>query len=221
MVRAPAATVAQIRLERVEVVPIGRRLHADSFDRDRLALDAEQPLDDPLRLLVASLAEVLVADDAVGVDEVQRRPVAVREGAPDLVVVVDRDRVVDRALLRRAPHAVDVVLERELGRVDADDDQPVVPVGLRPRAHVGLLAQPVDARPRPEVHEDDVAAQLGGAERLGVEPRGRPAERGHVHMRGHGWRRQRSELNAARISVEKSSGSSQAAKWPPLSTSLK
>jgi hypothetical protein len=34
-------------------------------------------------------------------------------------------------------------------------------------------------------------------------------------------RAQRSELNAARTSVEKSSGSSQAAKWPPLSTSLK
>src|SRR5688572_28128203 len=35
------------------------------------------------------------------------------------------------------------------------------------------------------------------------------------------WRRYRSERNAARTSVEKSSGSSQAAKWPPLSTSLK
>ena len=32
---------------------------------------------------------------------------------------------------------------------------------------------------------------------------------------------QRSDLNAAAISVAKSSGSSQAAKWPPLSTSLK
>ena len=32
---------------------------------------------------------------------------------------------------------------------------------------------------------------------------------------------QRSDLNAARTSVEKSSGSSQAAKWPPLSTSWK
>jgi hypothetical protein len=45
-------------------------------------------------LLVASFAEVVVADDAVGVDEVERRPVVVVEGAPDLVVVVDRDRVV-------------------------------------------------------------------------------------------------------------------------------
>ena len=34
-------------------------------------------------------------------------------------------------------------------------------------------------------------------------------------------RRYRSELNAARISVANSSGSSQAAKWPPFSTSLK
>ena len=33
--------------------------------------------------------------------------------------------------------------------------------------------------------------------------------------------RQRSDRNAARMSVEKSSGSSQAAKWPPLSTSWK
>ena len=31
----------------------------------------------------------------------------------------------------------------------------------------------------------------------------------------------RSDRNAARTSVAKSSGSSQAAKWPPLSTSLK
>ena len=35
------------------------------------------------------------------------------------------------------------------------------------------------------------------------------------------WCHQRSDLNAARTSSEKSSGSSQAAKWPPLSTSLK
>src|SRR5918994_5926438 len=34
-------------------------------------------------------------------------------------------------------------------------------------------------------------------------------------------RRYRSELNAARTSVANSSGSSQAAKWPPFSTSLK
>jgi hypothetical protein len=36
-----------------------------------------------------------------------------------------------------------------------------------------------------------------------------------------GNRRQRSGLNAARISVANNSGSSHAAKWPPLPTSLK
>jgi hypothetical protein len=73
---------------------------------------------------------VLVADDSVRVDEVKRRPVAVGEGAPDRVVVVERDRVVDPPLSRRPPHAVDLVLERELRCVDADDEQPVVAVGL-------------------------------------------------------------------------------------------
>ena len=148
------------------MVPVGCRLDAEPFDGDELALDAEQPLDDALGLLVASLAEVLVADDAVRVDEVERRPVVVVERAPDRVVVVDRDRVVDLSLLDRRPDAVDLVLEGELRRVDADHDQPVVAVGLRPRADVRLLAQPVDARQRPEVHEDDVAAELGGAEWL-------------------------------------------------------
>jgi hypothetical protein len=61
------------------VVPVCLRLHTEPFDGDELALDAEQPLDDALRLLVASFAEVVVADDAVRVDEVERRPVVVVE----------------------------------------------------------------------------------------------------------------------------------------------
>jgi hypothetical protein len=41
---------------------------------------------------------VVVADHALRIDEVERRPVLVVEGAPDLIVVVDGDRVVDRSL---------------------------------------------------------------------------------------------------------------------------
>jgi hypothetical protein len=55
------------------VIPVGFGLNADPFDGDELALDAEQLLDDALGLLIATLAEVLVTDDAVAVDEVQRR----------------------------------------------------------------------------------------------------------------------------------------------------
>jgi hypothetical protein len=100
----------------------------------------EQPLDGALGLLVASFADMVVADDAVGVDEVQRRPVVVVEGAPNCVVVVDRDRVVDPSLGGRLPDAADLMLERELWGVDADDDHPVVSVGLRPGADVRLSA---------------------------------------------------------------------------------
>jgi hypothetical protein len=78
--------------------------------------------------------------------------------------------------------------------------------------------------------------ELGGAEWLGIEPPGRPAERRHAETAEHGHltnpRRTGhaayeeppfvlSDLNAARTSSEKSSGSSQAAKCPPLSGSLK
>src|SRR5258705_12823484 len=111
--------VAEIRLGRTQVVQVGLRLNADPFNGDELAVNAEQPLDDAPRLLVAALAEVLVADDALRIDEVERRPVVVVEGAPDGVVVVDRDRVVDPAFLRGLPDTVDVVLEGELWRVDA------------------------------------------------------------------------------------------------------
>jgi hypothetical protein len=52
------------------MVPVGRRLHTHPFE-DRLALDLKQLLDDALELLVASFAEVLVADDALPVGEVQ------------------------------------------------------------------------------------------------------------------------------------------------------
>ena len=79
-------------------------------------------------MLVASFTEVLIADDPLLVDEIERRPVMVGKGAPDRVVAVNRDRVVDLSLSGRLPDAVDLVLESELRRVGADDNQPVVPV---------------------------------------------------------------------------------------------
>jgi hypothetical protein len=87
------------------LVPVGFRLHADPFHGGELALDAEQLLDDALGLLVASFAEVLVADAPACVDEVERRPVVVVECAPDRVVAVERNRVVNRPILIRLPYS--------------------------------------------------------------------------------------------------------------------
>jgi hypothetical protein len=110
-----AAPVAEVRLGRAQAVPVGRRLYAMRFDGGKVALDAEEPLDEALGPLVAPFAEVRVADDAVGVDEVQRRPGAVGERVPDRVPVVDGDRVVDRPFPYRAPYAVDFVLKGNSG----------------------------------------------------------------------------------------------------------
>ncbi len=85
-----------------------RRLHA-RLRRHRDAADVrlhdaagdfragfgQQLLDDRLGFGVVAFAEMVMADAAFGVDEVVRGPVLIVERAPDRVVVVDRDRIVD------------------------------------------------------------------------------------------------------------------------------
>src|SRR6185312_1585683 len=204
IVGALAARPAEIRLGRAQMVPVGLGLVPDSLDGDQLALDAEQLLDLPLRLLVAPLAEVGVADDPLAVDEVLRGPVVIVEGAPDRVVVVDRDRVGDLPLGDVRSHQVDVVLERELRGVDADHHEPVVPVGVRARADVGLGAQTVDAGQGPEVDEHHLSLEPLGAERLGAQPLGRPVQRGHVQTREDAHREKRPEPRSERMSASAS-----------------
>jgi hypothetical protein len=66
--------------------------------------------------------------------DIERGPVSVRKGVPDGVVAVDGDGIRDAPLLDGRADAVDVRLERELGRVDADDDEAVLAVLLVPGA---------------------------------------------------------------------------------------
>jgi hypothetical protein len=53
----------------------------------------ERVLDDLLRAFVTAFTEVVVPNAALGVRDVERWPVPVRERVPNGVVVVDRDRV--------------------------------------------------------------------------------------------------------------------------------
>ena len=78
-----------------QVIPVRRRLNAGSDDRKVIPLDSEEVLGSPPRILPAVFSEVLVTDNAVGVNEVEGRPVMVVEGSPDLEVVVHGDRVFD------------------------------------------------------------------------------------------------------------------------------
>jgi hypothetical protein len=56
---------------------------------------AQELLDDTLGLVVIALAKVVIANTARGVDEVMGRSIFVIEAAPDRVVVVDRDGIID------------------------------------------------------------------------------------------------------------------------------
>jgi hypothetical protein len=131
---------------------------------DVLRRQAEQLLDHALGLLVPSFAELVLADDAFTVDEVQGGPVPVAERPPDLVAVVDGDRPLDSPPRHLAAHAVEVLLELELRRLDSEDDEPVLPVLLLPGADVRQRPEPVDAGVRAKV-DDDASLQVGSRQR--------------------------------------------------------
>ena len=80
-----------------------------------------------------------------------------------------------------------VALERELGRVHADDDQAVAAVARVPGLEVGQRAQAVDARVGPEVDEHDLAAQrlrLSGCPPGVLNQRWLPVKSGAAPRRG-------------------------------------
>ena len=158
---APALLVAQVRLRRLEVRP-SRPAPRRRRGRPRPDPSAEvaAPASSSSRWmtrshsLVRALAEVVVADAPLGVGEVQRRPVVVAERAPDRVVVVDRDRVVDPHRRRprggrcRRPARTGTracARRRRPGRRRAYRSAQARTYGQRP--------QPVDAGVRPEVDE--------------------------------------------------------------------
>jgi hypothetical protein len=118
----------------------------------------------------------VVPDSTLSVGDVHGRPIAVAESAPDPVIAVERDRILDPQVLRGLADVVDVLFERELGRVDADHHKPLVCVLLEPGADIAERAEPVDAGVGPEVDEDDLSAQVVGHGRLRVEPAGRSLE---------------------------------------------
>src|SRR5204862_4777046 len=130
-------------------------------------------------------------DLALGVDEVLRGPDLVAVGVPGTQVVVLDDRVAQPGVVDRGGYVARVLLERELGRVDAHDRQALGPVLGVPRLQVGLGADAVDAGVGPEVDEDDAAAQALHRQRAPagrVEPALGVREVGGLAQAGQRWR---------------------------------
>jgi hypothetical protein len=145
-----------------------------SLVRDALLLGQEF-LDLLLGFTLGALAEVLVADEAVGVDQVPSRPETLVIGVPGGVPVVQDHGVVDLRLADGLPDVTYVFLEAELRRVNADDLQSVVGVLLVQRVDVTLRVLAVVSGVGPELEQDDLlaggflygdAVRVGKAERL-------------------------------------------------------
>ena len=120
-------------------------------------------LDDLLRAVVIALAEMVGADAAFGVDEIMGRPVIIIEGAPDRVVIVDGDGIIDVQIGDRLLHIGDHLLEGEFRRMHADHDQTLVAILFRPGPHIRQAAQAIDAGIGPEIDQHDLALERLGA----------------------------------------------------------
>ena len=82
----------------------------------------------------------------------------------------------------QTPAHVRTSCEHKTCPASARAHETLIAVGLIPRADVGERAQPVDAGVRPEVDENDLAAQVLHSERRRVEPAGRAVETGQVSL---------------------------------------
>jgi len=138
---------------------------------------------------------------SVGADEVERRPCLVVERPPDPEVVVDRDGMGDAERGDRLAHVGEVFLEGELGRVHADDHEPAILVSLCPGSDVRQHAQAVDAGIGPEIHQNDLAAQVLGVKRRCIQPLPSARQRGRRagERQRRGGRRRRARGNGGLV----------------------
>jgi hypothetical protein len=83
---------------------------------------------------------MMVPEASLRIGEVEGGPVVVVEGTPYRIVVVGGDRVVDLQLLDGPADVTGIVLERELGCVDADHHESLAGVFPGPGPQVGELA---------------------------------------------------------------------------------
>jgi hypothetical protein len=110
-------TVSEVGLHGLQTVPVGLHLGTKRVDLGEVVFDlvgsgvGQELPDDDLVLAVVALAESMVPDASLGVDEVKGRSVVIRERVPDAVVAIDRDRVPDPHIGKSSPDIVDVFFE--------------------------------------------------------------------------------------------------------------
>src|SRR6266545_4716749 len=135
--------ITDIIFPRLQAAPIGGSFNTTGIDRYQFMIDVTHPgfgqqlVQNHFRLFVVALAEVMMSNLPLRIDEIERRPIVVVEGTPDRIVVIDRDWMFNPQALHGSANVIDVSLECELRRVYADDHQSLILVFRGPRADVG------------------------------------------------------------------------------------
>ena len=133
------ALIPDIIFRRLQAAPIGGHFETAGIDRDQVIADAagaglvQQSLNDHFRLFVRALAEVLMPNTPLRIDEIQRRPILVPEGSPYDMLIVHCDRIIDPHVLHGPANVVQVFFKCELRRMDADHHQSLICDISRPR----------------------------------------------------------------------------------------
>src|SRR5215471_5412340 len=111
------ALIADIVVRRLQAAPIGGSFSTTGINRNQLLTDSansglgQQLLNNHLRLFVFALAEVMMSNMPLRIDEIEGRPIFVLERTPYRVVAIDRDRIIDPQVLRSSANVVDVLLK--------------------------------------------------------------------------------------------------------------
>src|SRR4051794_38374926 len=121
---------------------------------------------------------MVITNASLSIDEVMGGPIIVFESAPQVVIVVQRDRITDAKLVYCPGDVGGFALERELRRVNSDYHEAILAVPLVPGFDVRDRAQAVDAAVGPEIDHHDLALQLLARQRATVDPRTEPREAG-------------------------------------------
>src|SRR5260370_12165354 len=135
-------------------VAVAHRFHWRRKLERRIEL-TKQALNLRLRFLVKAFAEMVVAKLALRIDEVFRRPIAIRVGAPDDIAIVENYWVFETKLPYRRTNIRVVASKAEFRCMHADDDDSAFAIASRPSADVWQRVNAIDTGVIPEVDQHD------------------------------------------------------------------
>src|SRR5215211_5788196 len=102
--------IVKIVFRRPQAAPIGGSFSATGIHRNQFMTEAADPgigqqlLNNHFRLFVFALAELMMSDMPLRIDEIEGGPISVVESTPYRIVAIDRDRIIDPHILRGPPN---------------------------------------------------------------------------------------------------------------------